>query len=100
MKNGSYRGPLSYHRSSQRKKIRQQIFQRDNYICWLCSESVDISLKDGNPLAPTLDHVIARKDGGKDTVENLRLAHASCNNYRHNKPKQLPSLEVATAGEW
>jgi 5-methylcytosine-specific restriction endonuclease McrA len=79
-----YKGPLSYHRSSQRRKIRQRIYKRDGYICWLCLGDVDITLTDGNPFAPTLDHVVPRKDGGKDSLSNLKLAHAVCNNMRHN----------------
>lgn len=79
-----YRGPLSKLRASERRIVRKQIYERDKYTCWLCLEPVDITLKDGDPLAPTLDHVIAHSDGGKDNKKNLKLAHAKCNNERHN----------------
>jgi len=82
--NKKYRGPLSKLKASERRVIRKEIYERDNYICWICLECVDITLQDGDPLAPTLDHVIPHSEGGKDNKRNLRLAHAKCNNDRHN----------------
>lgn len=100
----SYRGPLSGIKSRERKKVRRHIYHRDGYTCWVCEKAVDIKLKDGDPFAPTLDHVIARKDGGTDDQSNLKLAHARCNNDRHNAPVAdkliLVTNEVAIDGEW
>jgi 5-methylcytosine-specific restriction endonuclease McrA len=33
----------------------------------------------------TFDHIIPRSKGGKDTVENLQLAHARCNKIKGNR---------------
>ena len=41
-------------------------------VCYLCGKSG----------ADTLDHIIARADGGTDELENLRPAHRSCNSSR------------------
>lgn len=61
---------------------RVAIYDRDGWICQLCSEPVD-------PLAPTnsrwdatLDHIVPSSKGGDDSPENLRLAHRRCNAVR------------------
>ncbi|NQY13855.1 MAG: HNH endonuclease [Henriciella sp.] len=33
----------------------------------------------------TYDHIIPRSKGGKDTAENLQLAHARCNKIKGNR---------------
>lgn len=40
----------------------------------------------GNPAAPHLDHVTPRSKGGPDTLANLRLTHARCNEQRGARP--------------
>lgn len=34
---------------------------------------------------PTFDHIQPRSKGGKDTSENLQLAHADCNKRKGNR---------------
>jgi 5-methylcytosine-specific restriction endonuclease McrA len=45
------------------------VILRDGGICHLC----------GMPGATTADHMIPRKLGGPDTLDNLRAAHVDCN---------------------
>jgi len=44
-------------------------------ICHLCDR----------PGADTADHLIARKRGGDDSIDNLRPAHQSCNSVRGDR---------------
>lgn len=56
--------------------------------CWLCHRPIDTFE------AATLDHIKPRKDGGSNSVTNLRLAHKRCNNLRgHSKPPTLKLRE-------
>jgi 5-methylcytosine-specific restriction endonuclease McrA len=72
--------PLS--RNSQRRNAkRNAIVERDGPDCWLC----------GRPIygeEATLDHVKPAAEGGRGTLDNLKLAHSECNNARHNAPKK------------
>lgn len=62
---------------------RLEIYERDNYTCWLCNEPVD--MEDDPKIgdwSPSLDHVIPRSRGGSHDPENLRTAHRWCNSVR------------------
>lgn len=53
---------------------RENIYKRDNYQCVYCQESDKKQL--------TLDHVIPKSKGGKDTWDNLVTACKRCNNEK------------------
>jgi len=55
---------------------RKNILKRDGYKCAYCGRS-DLPL--------TIDHVIPRSHGGKDTWENLVAACYRCNNKKGNR---------------
>lgn len=65
--------------AKQEPYTREAIFQRDDWICWLCEESIDPDLKFPDPQCATVDHVIPLSLGGDDTPSNVRSAHLSCN---------------------
>jgi 5-methylcytosine-specific restriction endonuclease McrA len=69
----------------------EEIAERDGFICYLCSGVVDMSLPRVSRWGATLDHVIPVSKGGKDTADNLKLAHWICNNRKSD------SLEVESA---
>lgn len=59
---------------------RIAIYERDNWTCWLCEESVDRKLiRSRSQWRPSLDHITPRSKGGSDDPMNLRLAHFWCN---------------------
>jgi hypothetical protein len=60
------------------------IFERDNWICGICGEPVDMELVGKNPMAKSLDHIIPLSRGGSHTVDNVQLAHFSCNMRKGN----------------
>lgn len=61
-----------------------RLIARDGDRCALCREPLDRKIKDGDPRAVTLDHVIPTSHGGGTEMANLRLAHAACNETRGN----------------
>lgn len=67
--------------SIQNKKCFDMYRTRDNDVCWLCLEPVDVLDTPNRPntKSPSLDHVIARSSGGSDYPSNIKIAHLSCN---------------------
>lgn len=55
---------------------RDNVFRRDNYTCVYCGED--------DARAMTLDHVIPKSKGGKDTWENLVTACKPCNSEKND----------------
>lgn len=62
------------------EKFRHEdVYERDGWICGLCREPVDRELRYPNPKSPSLDHVIPLSRGGHHVLENVQLAHLTCN---------------------
>lgn len=62
-----------------------QIFDRDEWTCYLCSKSVDAALAHPDPLSASLDHVVPLVRGGEHSAANCRLAHLTCNIHKGDK---------------
>lgn len=62
---------------------RKNILRRDNHKCVYCGRG---------DLAFTIDHVIPKSKGGKDTWENLVTACLPCNNKKGNRTPQEADL--------
>lgn len=59
---------------------RKEIFRRDKYQCQYCSNRKDL----------TIDHIIPRSKGGKNTWDNLVTACQACNSRKGNyTPEQV-----------
>lgn len=56
---------------------RENIFKRDNYTCAYCPEGTEHKRD-----FLTIDHIIPKSKGGKDTWENLITACKGCNNLK------------------
>jgi 5-methylcytosine-specific restriction endonuclease McrA len=73
---------------------RNDIFERDGWICKLCDSPVDLTDfrtvpgADGReafvagPLYPSVDHIVPQSLGGSHEDHNLRTAHFGCNSER------------------
>ena len=52
--------------------LRAQVIERDGYVCGICG--LDVAPGDVH-----IDHIYPVALGGRDDLENLRVAHALCN---------------------
>lgn len=70
---------------TQFKEAKRRIFATQT-ICGICGKPVDFSLKFPNPGSPCIDHIIPIAKGGHPAaMENLQLAHLSCNRWKSDK---------------
>lgn len=84
--NYNSRKPSRGHRFVD-NETRLRIYERDRWICQLCSGPVDPDLHWNDRMAPTLDHIECQSWSPvpDHSESNLRLAHRSCNSARHNR---------------
>jgi 5-methylcytosine-specific restriction endonuclease McrA len=79
---------LSRHVKIPQKRIilnRKNLLIRDNSTCQYCGRKVQ-------PL--TIDHVIPKHYGGKDSWENLVVACQTCNNKKGNKTPDQAGMHL------
>lgn len=67
----------------------EEIAARDRYRCQICvalgrgrQARVNMKLKVPHLKAATIDHILARSNGGNDKRENVQLAHFGCNAWK------------------
>jgi 5-methylcytosine-specific restriction endonuclease McrA len=73
--------------SIQNGKYKDAIYKRDNYICHICGEFVDLNDKLNNcgSKFPSIDHVVPKSKGGSDYPSNLKTCCISCNKSKGYK---------------
>lgn len=64
---------------------RQDVFERDQWMCGICDTAVDPKLNHPDPLSASLDHIQPLSLGGHHVRSNARLAHLICNVRRSNR---------------
>lgn len=55
------------------------VYERDEWVCGLCSLPVDRELAYPDPSSASLDHILPLSKGGHHVFENVQLGHLSCN---------------------
>ncbi len=63
---------------------RRNLMHRDKYTCQYCSKRTEL----------TIDHVLPRSRGGKDTWENLVAACRKCNVTKGNKTPEEAKMTL------
>lgn len=62
-------------------------------VCGICGKVVDTSLKYPHPLSACIDHIIPIAKGGHPSdIENLQLAHWTCNRQKSDKLVERTSV--------
>lgn len=64
---------------------REEVFDRDGWICQLCIAPIDWQYTGRHPLAPALDHRIPLNCGGLHEWSNVQAAHFSCNARKQDR---------------
>ncbi len=59
--------------------IAQDIFERDGWVCQLCSKPLDPAIKFPSNDSPSVDHIIPIALGGTHTLANVQAACMGCN---------------------
>lgn len=55
-------------------------------VCAICGKPVDFTLKAPHPMSACIDHIVPVAKGGHPSdLENLQLAHWSCNRQKSDK---------------
>jgi hypothetical protein len=83
----SKNGPRSLGRTGGKFERAKHRVLKNNQICHLCRELIDLDLVYPDPKSPTVDHIIPVKDLAWDdpltySVDNLLPAHLLCNQKR------------------
>lgn len=72
------------HRANYERN-KKRIFATQN-TCGICGHPVDFSLKSPHPMSATIDHIIPVAKGGHPSdIDNLQLAHWTCNRQKSDK---------------
>lgn len=61
------------------KFTRDEILNRDKWICGICTEDIDKSLTWPHPEYASIDHIIPLAKGGEHSRKNVQAAHYRCN---------------------
>lgn len=81
---GTHRGP--FERNKKRIYATQE-------VCGICGKPVDKSLKYPHPLSPCIDHIVPIAKGGHPSdINNLQLAHWTCNRQKSDKLVDCKSI--------
>lgn len=68
-------------------EANRKIILATQTICGICGKPVDKTLKYPDPMSATVDHIVPiARHGHPSALENLQLAHRSCNRAKSDHP--------------
>lgn len=62
-----------------------EIFNRDNWTCYICADPVNKAPNCFDPRSATVDHVIPLSKGGQHTRDNVKCACLRCNSSKQDR---------------
>ena len=69
-------------RNSATRKMHRARIAKDKPACHICGKAIDYTLPHLDPWSFVVDHIVALKNGGADTIENKAAAHRECNSKK------------------
>jgi 5-methylcytosine-specific restriction endonuclease McrA len=66
-------------------EMRLMHYQRQDGLCWLCSEPLDLFLPVHSLGSSSWEHIIPRSSGGSGGWPNVALTHCECNRARGDR---------------
>ena len=67
------------------ERNKKKILATQN-VCGICGKPVDKTIPYPNPMSACIDHIIPIDKGGHPSdIDNLQLAHMTCNRQKSNK---------------
>jgi 5-methylcytosine-specific restriction endonuclease McrA len=72
-------------RRRQRFQVRKELRRRDGDCCVWCGEPMLFGLPYASESGASIEHLVPRKLGGTDDIDNLALAHFGCNHQRNHR---------------
>ncbi|WNI28676.1 HNH endonuclease [Streptomyces sp. ITFR-6] len=93
-------GRLARYRAERRQRERDQadpsevfraadVYERDGWICWLCSTPINREASWPASDSRSVDHVVALSRGGGHTLANVKAAHLRCNLIKGDRAVDL-----------
>jgi 5-methylcytosine-specific restriction endonuclease McrA len=76
---------IPFARINLLKPARNVIYKRDGHKCQYCGSTKDL----------TIDHVIARSKGGRDSWDNMVTCCSPCNSRKGNKSIEQAGMKLA-----
>ena len=77
----------------------KQLIKRDGLTCRICGGMCNLNDKNDKHIGltyPTIDHIVAMKNGGGHTWDNVQIAHMICNSYKRDLTEDELTDEVIT----
>lgn len=62
-----------------------ELYEKAKGLCGICGKVIDKSIKHPHPLSLSLDHILPISRGGLHTIDNVQVAHMSCNSKKGNR---------------
>lgn len=79
-------------------KNRKRLLKIEN-VCGICGQPVNKKLKAPDPMSPVIDHIVPVSKGGHPSaIENLQLAHWTCNRQKSDKMFNSEQKETKVLG--
>lgn len=78
-------------RRALRREVRvesfssREVFERDGWVCGLCSEPIPRDVLWPDLRSPSIDHVVPIARGGEHSLANVQAAHLSCNSRKQDR---------------